>query len=191
MPRTPLRTVVLVLIASALLAACGASGGDDAADTTSAKSGSTTTAAPAAETTEATDTTEVDEPTETTEAATPAGDDICVPLRVLSDFDIQSAELVNGGDWPATQAYFVENTDEVLAAYDEAIAMDSEVTEDLQKLRGVTETTAATAADSSDLVDFSTKLLDQPGIMEAGASGFALNEFAEENCGFSTGGNGQ
>ncbi|HWJ97123.1 MAG TPA: hypothetical protein VNQ33_03120 [Acidimicrobiales bacterium] len=189
MLRTPFRTVALVLLAGTLVAACGASGGDDAAGTTSAsKSGSTTSAAPTTEAADATETTEADDPAETAEADAP-GDDICVPLKVLSDFDIESSQLVNGGDWAATQAYFVEHTDDVLAAYDEAIAMDSEVEDDLKALRAVTETTAETAADSTGLMDFSAKLLDQPGIMEAGAAGFALNTFAEDNCGFSTGGN--
>jgi len=34
-------------------------------------------------------------------------------------------------------------------------------------------------------------LLSDPEISSAGEAGFRLNTFAEENCGFSTGGNGQ
>lgn len=196
MLRTPIRLVVLAVASAALLAGCGASGGSDAkADVTTtapASDGTTTVPDDTSDTTEVPDTTDTTPDTpDTTVAEEPAGDDICVPLKVLSDFDIDSAELINGGDWPATQQFFVENTDDVLAAYDEAIAIDSEVTEDLKALKAVTETTAETARDSSDLTDFSGKLLAQPGIMEAGESGFALNTFAEENCGFSTGGNGQ
>lgn len=194
MPRTPLRLVLTTLAAAALLVGCGTSGGDDAADTTTTEKSAVTTTDPGSDTTEtttddSTDTTEV----ETTEAEGPTdgGDEICAPLKVLSDFDIDSAELINSGDWPATQAFFVESTDDVLAAYDDAIAMDTDLADELEALRGVTETTAETAADSTDLMDFSSKLLAQPGIMEAGTAGFTLNEFAEENCGFSTGGNGQ
>ena len=190
MSRTPLRLVLIAAVAALLLAGCGTSGGDDASDSPTTTKADTATTAPEDTTTEA----EVDDTTDTTEAeptdtTAPAGEDICVPLKVLSDFDKESGALINGGDWPATQQFFIDHTDDVLAAYDDAIAIDSEVTADLEALKAVTETTADTAAGSSDLMDFSTKLLDQPGIMEAGASGLALNTFAEENCGFSTGGN--
>lgn len=188
MPRTPLRLALATVMAAVLLASCGTSSGSDASD-------DPTTTAPAPTTTVPSDTTEA-EPTATTAVDTtaveePAGDDICVPLKVLSDFDIESAQLINGSDWSATQQFFVDNTDDVLAAYDDAIAFDSEVTADLEALKAVTETTAETAADSTDLMDFSSKLLAEPGIVEAGQSGVVLNIFAQTECGFSTGGNGQ
>ncbi|MGN6694567.1 MAG: hypothetical protein ACTHN0_10360 [Aquihabitans sp.] len=188
MHRTPLRAVLLVSIACLLFAGCGASGGDDAADEP------TTTQSEATTTTE-TDTTEVDttdvETTdvETTEADDPAGDEICEPLQVLSDFDAESAQLIDEGDWPTIQAYFVDHTDDVLTAYDDAIALDTDLSDDLEELRSITAGTADLAAESSSLEELGTKLLDDPDIASAGEAGFRLNEFAEETCGFSTGGN--
>lgn len=183
MHRTSLRAALLVSIACLLFAGCGASGGDDAADEP------TTTKAEATTTTE-TDTTEVDTTdVETTEVDDPEGGEICEPLQVLSDFDSESAELIDEGDWPTIQAYFVEHTDDVLAAYDDAIALDTELSSDLEELRGITEGTADLAADSSSLEELGTRLLDDPDIASAGEAGFRLNEFAQENCGFSTGGN--
>jgi hypothetical protein len=114
-----------------------------------------------------------------------------VPLKVLSDYDIQSGRIIAGGDWAAIQAFFVAQTDPVLAAYDDAIAIDSEVTADLKELRAVSEGTAELAGSATSLADLSDKLLSLPGIESAGAAGLRLNTFAEANCGFSTGGNGQ
>jgi len=188
MTRTSPRLALLAaVVAAVLLASCSSSSGGDASD-------KTTTTAKAATTTEPKDTSDTTEPdTKTTDP----GDgeeaeegDICVPLKVLSDFDAESYGLINGGDWEAAQTFFVENTDDVLAAYDDAIAMDTDLADELQQLRDVTDTTAETAADSADLAEFSTKLMDQPGIMEAGGAGYALNNFAEETCGFSTGNQG-
>jgi hypothetical protein len=190
MTRTSPRLALLAAFAVAVvLAGCGTSSGDAASDSaTTTKAEAVTTTAPSDPTTEPSTTDPTDD-TGTTVAEEPSGgDDICVPLKVLSDYDLQSAKLIDGGDWTATKAYFVDSTDEVLAAYDDAIALDSEQTENLEALRAVTVTTAEMAGQSSDVLDFSNKLLAQPGIMEAGTAGFALNEFAEENCGFSTGG---
>jgi len=174
----------MLLAASAaalVLAGCGTSSGSDASEEPTTTKAEATTTVPD-------DTTEVEDPTETT---APAGDDICVPLKVLSDYDIESARLISVGDWSAIQAYFVEETEPVLAAYDDAIAMDTDLTADLEELRGVSEGTAEMAADATSLMDLSDKLLSVPGIQEAGAAGQRLNEYAETNCGFSTGGNGQ
>jgi hypothetical protein len=184
MPRTPIRLLLAASAVALVLAGCGTSSGSDAAGgTTTTKAQATTTAA-----SEVTDTTEAAAPTETT---APAEDDICVPLKVLSDYDIASARLIAVGDWTAIQAYFVEKTDAVLAAYDDAIAIDSEVTDDLKELRTISEGTAELAADATDLMDLSGKLTALPGLQSAGAAGERLNAFAEEKCGFSTGGNGQ
>jgi hypothetical protein len=186
MPRTPLRFVLAACAITLALAGCSTSGSDDADKATTTKPEATTTAP--VDTTETTATTEAEEPTETT---APAGDDICVPLKVLSDYDIQSGRIIAGGDWAAIQAFFVAQTDPVLAAYDDAIAIDSEVTADLKELRAVSEGTAELAGSATSLADLSDKLLSLPGIESAGAAGLRLNTFAEANCGFSTGGNGQ
>jgi hypothetical protein len=190
MHATPPRLLVALAVGTLLLGACGTSGGDDASTT---KADATTTSPTADETTATTEDGDATEPTDTTD--TPVGDggdeggEICGPLKVLSDFDAESARITQAGDWPDVQAFFVDHTDEVLAAYDDAIALDSEVTDDLEQLRDVTDTTVETAADADSLEDFSTKLLAKPGIMEAGAAGIALDDFAQEHCGFSTGGN--
>ena len=66
-----------------------------------------------------------------------------------------------------------------------------EVTADLKELRAVSEGTAELAGSATSLADLSDKLLSLPGIESAGAAGLRLNTFAEANCGFSTGVNGQ
>ncbi|WP_421120370.1 hypothetical protein ACE2AJ_03350 [Aquihabitans daechungensis] len=188
MARTPLRLALIAGAAALLLAACGTSGGDDASDRPTTTAEATSTAPTDTTAPEPADTTETEEPTETT---APADEDLCVPLKVLSDYDIESARLISVGDWAAIQAFFVEETDSVLGAYDDAIALDSEFTEDLEALRAVSEGTAELAGESNDLMDLSGKLTSLPGIQEAGQAGMRVNEYAEENCGFSTGGNGQ
>ena len=190
--------VVAFLVPFALtvaLVGCGTSSGDDASDTTA---GATTTAAETTAGQETTETTVDEEPTETTETTEvteetePAGgdEDLCEPLQVLSDYDQASADIIAGGDWTAIQAYFVDSTQPVLDAYDEAIALDTDLTDDLEELRAITEGTAELAAESTDLMDLSGKLLALPGIDSAGQAGLRLNTFAEATCGFSTGGAG-
>jgi hypothetical protein len=183
MPRTTPRLVALLAAAAVafVLVGCGASGGSDADD-------SSTTTAEA----EGTTTTRAADTSETTEAASEDadGEGICAPLKVLSDYDAESAQLVDDGDWGAAQDYFVNSTDDVVAAYDDAIDLDTDLTDDLVILRRVTEKTAEFAAESSDISELSDKLLALPDIEEAGDAGLRLNTFAEEQCGFSTSGNG-
>lgn len=185
------RRSLVALVAFLALAGCSSSGGEDATTTTEARA--TTEAATDTEPTETTepDTTETTErdTTETTDGGE-AGE-VCDALQAISDYDVASGELVNGGaDWPELQAFFVDNTESVLAAYDDAIAADSEVTDELIVLRDFTEGTGDLAADSSSLEDFGSKLTSNPDVLEAGQAGETLNTFAEENCGFSTGGAG-
>ena len=170
------------------LTACGSDADDSATETTAA---STTEAS--VETTDAPDTTDASETTEVSETTAADGtesasSDLCVPLKKLSDFDQESATIIAGGDWAAIQQFFVASTPSVLDAYDEAIALDSDLTEALTTLRGITDGTSELAAESTDLMDFAGRLTALPGIIEAGQDGFELNEFAQSTCGFSTGG---
>lgn len=186
MARTPSRIVLIATAAAlALLAGCGTSAGDDALDETTTTAATATTAAP---TKDGTETTEV-ETTEVDDTEPSGDDDLCAALQVLSQYDIDSAEIINSGDWEATQAFFVDRTADVLTAYDDAIALDTELSADLEAMRAITEGTADMAADSDDLAELSDKLLSQPGLMEAGEAGIRVNEYAQEHCGFSTGGN--
>lgn len=196
MTRSRRAALLLPFLVAVALVGCGTSSGDDASEgptTTEASADPTTTEV--TETTEAAETTVEEEPTETTEntetTEVPAGDeDLCEPLQVLSDYDQESAEIIAGGDWTAIQAFLVDNTEPVLDAYDDAIALDTDLTADLEELRSVTEGTAEMAAEATDLMDLSDKLLALPNIAEAGQAGLRLNTFAEETCGFSTGGAG-
>jgi hypothetical protein len=175
----PLALVVLI---------AGCSSSDDAAEGGSSSS-TTTEAADSSTTTEATDA--ETSTTEATDAAEVSADDaaeICDALQPLSDYDAASAAVVATGDWAAVQQFFIESTQPVIAAYDQAIAVGSDLSADLTQLRDVTSGTSELAAQSSDLMDFAGRLGALPGIIEAGEAGLRLNTFAEANCGFSTGG---
>lgn len=189
MARTSSRFALVLASASValLLAGCGASGGDDASDdTTTTKAGATTTEASdttAVATTAAEDTTTTEAKATTT--AAPAGDEaICPPMKALSTSDAEANKLVSGGNWPAIQAFYVDNTDDIVAIYDEAIAVDTEITADLETLRSVTVSAGDLAASSSDLMDFSGKLASQPGLAESGQAALRANEFTQKTCGF-------
>jgi ABC-type transport system substrate-binding protein len=180
----PTRTVLLAAaIASALLAGCGASSGSDAADgpttsvarSTAPEGSSTTTEPDGTTTTEAT----------TTTAATPTGDDgICAPLKDLREADAESSKLVASGDWTAIKAFYVDKTDDIVAIYDEAIGFDSAITPELETLRSVTVSAGDLAAASSDLMDFSGKLIAQPELSASTGAALKANEFATKTCGF-------
>ena len=108
----------------------------------------------------------------------------------ISDFDVESSKLINGGaEWSEIQAFFVDKTDDVLAAYDDAIATNPDVADDLTTLRDYTDGIDEIAAEAAALADLGAKLAEVPGVTEAGQAGLALNEYAQTNCGFSTGGN--
>jgi len=87
------------------------------------------------------------------------------------------------------QRFFIDTAPGVLAAYDDAIALGTDLSDDLEVLKGVTEHTEAYAGESASLDEFATKLAGQPGLTAAGQSALAVNAFAEATCGFSTGGN--
>ena len=77
-----------------------------------------------------------------------------------------------------------------VAGDDDAIALDTDLTADLETLRSFTEQTASVAAEATSFEEFSSKLLDQPGVNDAGPAGIRLNTFAQQTCGFSTTSNG-
>lgn len=187
MRRHPARAALLaVAIASALLAGCGASSGSDAADgTTTAVTGST---APTASSTttepEASTTTEA----EATTTAEPGDDAICGPLKDLKEADAESNKLVATGNWPAIKAFYVEQTDDIVAIYDEAIGYDSEITPELKTLRSVTVSAGDLAAASTSLMDFSGKLAAQPELAASTSAALKANDFARETCGFALAG---
>lgn len=95
-PRLRARTAAIAALAALVLASCGSSGGDDAADTTEAKGKAETTTTEAAE---STTTTEADDggALPTTKADAPSGDWISVRFNVAAepepkDFNPGSAE---------------------------------------------------------------------------------------------------
>jgi hypothetical protein len=190
MLRTSGRTVLFTAaMAAALLAGCGTSSGSDAAED------ATTTAAEATTTTEAEGTTTEPEAegTTTTEAedttTTATSDDaICAPMKALAESDAEANQLVASGDWLEIQAFYVDQTDDIVAIYDEAIALDTEITPQLETLRSVTVSAGDLAKGSSSLMDFSGKLMAQPGLSESSGAALRANEYVEETCGFSLAG---
>lgn len=179
------RLLVIVLAVAALfVAGCGSSSGSDAADdptTTKAEAATTTEATEDSTTTEAEATTT--EAAETTEAT--SGDDaICAPMERLRDSDAEANKLVATGDWTKIQAFYVDNTDDIVAIYDEAIALDTEITAELETLKSVTESAGDLAASSSSLMDFSGKLTAQPNLAESGQAALDASEYVEATCGF-------
>ena len=152
-----------------------------------------TTAATTADTTAAT----IDETTADTTGATTAdtagsasGDDseVCAALRVISETDRRTNELLGtNGDFDEIKEFFREETDEVLAAYDRVAAAEPDLAEDVATLRDFTEASAEIIEESDGIGEFIPKILELPNVMEAGSAGLALNSYAEENCGFSTG----
>lgn len=181
---TSARTVlVTAVIAAALLAGCGSSSGSDAADeTTTSEAKATTTegAEPTTTEAEAATTTEA----VTTTAASGGADAICGPMKDLAASDAEANKLVAGGDWAKIKAFYVDNTDDIVAIYDEAIAVDTEITGELETLREVTVSAGDLAASSSNLMDFSSKLSSQPGLAASSQAALTANTFVEETCGF-------
>lgn len=184
------RSIAGVAVLLVLVAGCSTSGERSAEAPPTTDAPSTTVAG---ETT----TTGADAPSTTTPASstTPAeptgGDeDVCAALQRIRDFDTESSDLIDAdADWPELQQFFIDTTPGVLAAYDDAIAANSEITEELEILRDFSSQTADIAAEASSLEDFGLRLNDVPGVAEAGTAGLALNEFAMDTCGFATGGN--
>ena len=180
--------VLVAAVAAALLAGCGTSSGSDAADgtTTSAADDGATTVVDEASTTEAEDATTT-RPEATTTAA-PDDDAICGPLKALSASDAEANRLVATGDWPKIKAFYVDQTDDIIAIYDEAIALDTEITADLEALRSVTVSAGKLAEASSSLMDFSGKLMAQPGLSESSQAALRASAFSEDTCGFALAG---
>jgi hypothetical protein len=174
-----------------LLAACGASGGEDANSPFDGEAGDRATTTEADATTEPSGSDAGDDggSTETTEAAEPSGDGACDALRVIADYDIEAGDLIASSSWADVQAFFIDSIPEVTAAYDDAIAAVPELAEPLATLRDFTASTADTAADATSVEDFGFAMLDLPGVMEGGAAALEVNAYAEETCGFSTGNN--
>ena len=186
-PISPRSLVVAIAAFAFLVAGCGTSGGSDAADdptTTAGKAATTTAAVDDSTTTEAEDSTTTEAEASTTTAATAADDAICAPMKALSKSDAEANALVATGDWPKIQAFYVEQTDDIVAIYDEAIALDTEITEELKTLRSVTESAGGLAEGSSSLMDFSGKLTAQPGLTESGQAALDANAYVQETCGF-------
>lgn len=179
------RAVLVAAVVLFLGVGCGASGGKEDVS-------SPTTDAPA---TSAPDTTEVEDVPATTDdvevddSIDPADEEICGPLQALSDYDTESADVIARDDWTEIKAFLLDETDGVLAVYDDAIAADSEITEDLEALRAITETYSDLARASSSLEDFSQQLLAAPELEAAGDAALRVNDFSIEFCGVSTGGN--
>ena len=165
-PTAPRFVLFAVSAAAVLLAGCGSSS-DDGGDAADSGTTSTTTSM------------------STTSSAAPGEDPVCAPLKVISDMDADTTAAIGQG-WSATQEFFASNTPEVLAAYDDAIDLGTDLTADLEVLRAFTEQSASVAAESGSFEEFSNKLLSQPGVAEAGPAGLRLNTFAQETCGFST-----
>lgn len=184
-PRVIVAAAALAL--AVVLVGCGGSSGDGAAD-------ATTTAAGAVTTTRADDpaTTSTESPT-TTEAKTtttaPAADPkaVCAPLKALGNIDARANSVVATGDWPKIKAFYLDQTDDIVAIYDDAIAADSAITADLETLRQVTVDTGAIAGRSTSLIDFGSKLVADPAMSASGAATLRANDFTEKTCGFSLG----
>jgi len=123
----------------------------------------------------------------TTEAA---ADDICVPLKVIRDYDVEASQAAaNGGDWPQLQKELTEGMPVVLDAYDDAIAIDSDVHDDLVVLRDFTAATEDAAKNSSSIEEFASAAMALPNVEQAGRAGLSVSTFSEKECGFSTGNN--
>jgi len=168
------------------LAACGSSGGSDAAP---AKTTIASTAAKGAGG-DATTTTagSGNESSSTTTAPATGGDAICTPLKKISDFDLETAAALKAQKpWPEVQATYIHDTQDVLGAYDEAIAAaEPDIAADLKTLRDFTAPSAEMARNAASLMDLGLALADQDGLMEAGQAGMRLDAYARKTCGFGT-----
>lgn len=190
-PRSWLAVPFAVLL---IFAGCSSSGGDeDSAPTTTAAEvdDSTTTTAGGDETT--TTSAGAETTTTTSGASSPGGggdhDEICGLLRQISDYDAEASAVVAGSDWSAVQEFYVSTADRVVGVYDEAIALDTDLSADLETLKAVAERTGPLAAESSNLDEYATALIADPSIDAATEPALRVNAFAETTCGFSTGGN--
>jgi hypothetical protein len=198
--RTVPLSIVLpaVLALSALLAACGVSGGDDGsaggdgAERTTVEEGSGSAAPeeePDGQTTAVPEETTVPDETTVPEEGPSSDAEGCDALRAIADYDIEAGELIESAPWPEVQAFFVDSLPDVLAAYDDAIVAVPAQADTLTTLRDFTATTGDVAAEASSVEDLGLALLDLPGITESGQAALELNDYATETCGFSTGNN--
>ena len=193
--RTVVRTgLVAAALLSVTLTACGSSGGSDAAP---AKADATTTSAAKPGSDRSTTTSAGDETTstdgsddQTTTSAAPAdgGEAICTPLKKISDFDLETAAALKAQKpWSEVQATYIHDTQDVLAAYDEAIAVaPADLAADLKTLRDFTAPSAEMARNATSLLDLGLALSNQDGLMEAGQAGLHLDAYARKTCGFGT-----
>ncbi len=183
-------------VATLLLATALGCGVTDDADSEQGSAGETTEPSPGGEapapTTEPTTSSTAADPTTTTEGSTTTtdgGDEaVCEPLRDVSDLDLQFTEdLEAGGDWSVIQGKLIDGSEQLVVAYEEAIALaPDDLTEDLTALRDFTEALIDVAGSSTSLEDFGTKVVDHPDAVAAGAAALSLDEFSLETCGFST-----
>lgn len=182
MPQRLVLAVLLVAVSLLGLAACGASATDGAAD------GRRSTSTPGDG---GGDGGTTPDPPETTEGGDQGGDDVCAPLRVISDFDVESAQFIAATvDYDEIVGYLEDRTPDVLAAYEDAIAVaDDDLADDLREIRDFTEVFLRTARSSSDFQELESALFAEPATTDAGLAAMRLDRFAVDTCGFSTGDN--
>lgn len=123
---------------------------------------------------------------------TSEGDDqICSALGTIRDFDVESAGLIaEVTTYREVADFFAARTPDVLDAYDEAIAVaDEDLVEDLEVLRAFAEGFAAAAEGVDSIEELQAEVFAGPEATEAGRAALSLNTYAQETCGFSTGGN--
>jgi hypothetical protein len=166
-----------LLVAAVAIIAGGCSSDDgDSADTTD-HSAETTAESPAVTSPE-------------TSASIEAPPAVCGPLRVISDYDTRTAELIaTAQDFTVLRDYLVANGPAILGGYDEVAELEPTLAEDAAILAEITDATLDAAADAQSLPELSSVLLSNPDVEEAGLAGERLDAFAERECGFSTGSN--
>jgi hypothetical protein len=199
MTRTALLPLALLALTS--ITACGDDDDDAGAATVETTEATTedTTEATTEDRTEATAATtgETTEPTtdgtgadtdDTTGTASGDDSEICAALRVISETDRRTNELLGtNGDFDEIKEFFADETPEVLEAYDRVAAAEPELAGAAETLRAFTEESAGVIEEAEGIDDFIPKILELPNVVEAGSAGLELNSYAEENCGFSTG----
>lgn len=117
-----------------------------------------------------------------------AAGEVCDSLKVISDYDKQSSQVMaGGGEYEEVLALFQEATPSVVAAYDDVAAAEPELADEASLLSEFTQEAASAAEGTTNIGELATAILELPNVAEAGAAGMALNTYAEENCGFSTG----
>lgn len=184
MRSTSARRVLLAVVLAALLAGCGTSSGSDADDAATTPSVAATTTEARGTTTPGSEgsTTTKAEPTTTTEA--PSDDAFCASMEDLAASDAKANSLVASGEWPKIKAFYADQTDDILAIYDEAIALDSEITPQLKTLRSVSVSSRDLAQSSSSLMELGGKLASQPGLAATSRATLEASRYVEDTCGF-------